>query len=218
MEGVAAQSSARLEAKPPSPEVEVVSDLGAVSKMLKPLRLEILKRLNEPASASGLARQLGLPRQRLNYHLRELERAGLLRCVEERGKGNCVERLYRASAQHFMIGPEALGRVAPPDPDPVPSSADRASWSFLVSLLAKALRQLGGLRRAADRAGQRLATVGLQSRVGFQSPAALAEFSERLTTEVARLVAEYHDETAGSRSYEIFLGSYPTPAGEEETP
>jgi len=62
---------------------------------------------------AGLARKLGLPRQRLNYHLRALEDAGLVELVEERRKGNCFERLLRATARSFVISPEALGVLGP---------------------------------------------------------------------------------------------------------
>ena len=62
-------------------------------------RLRLVRELVEPDSAAGLAKRLGLPRQRLNYHLRELEAAGLLELVEERRRGNCVERIVRAVAR-----------------------------------------------------------------------------------------------------------------------
>lgn len=197
--------------------VAVVGQLSAASAMLKPLRLEILGRLVEPGSATSLAGDLGLPRQRLNYHLRELERAGLIRCVEERPRGGFVERRYRTAARHYLIGPDALGRVAPPAPSSGERSArDRFSWSYLVALFGKGLRELGALRRRADRAGKRLATVGVQTRVGFASPGDFAEFSGRLAAAVSELVAEYHDPEG--RSYELVLGAYPTLAPSADPP
>ncbi len=209
-------SPARSDAPLRDSGVAVVGELAAASAMLKPLRLDILERLAEPGSATSLAAATGLPRQRLNYHLRELEKAGLIHCVEERPKRGCVERLYQTSARHYLIGPEALGRVAPPEPDRrARSLRDRFSWSYLVALFGKGIRDLAALRRRADSAGQRLATVGLQSRARFISPAALAEFSDRLTAEVARLTAEYHH--PDGRSYELLLATYPT-LKEERSP
>jgi DNA-binding transcriptional ArsR family regulator len=43
-----------------------------------PLRLKILAALLEPDSATGVARRMDLPRQTVNYHVRELARARLL--------------------------------------------------------------------------------------------------------------------------------------------
>ena len=66
----------------------------------------------------------GLPRQRLNYHLKALEQCGLLECVEERRKGNCTERILRATAHSFVISPDALGALGP-TPGSSPRSLQR---------------------------------------------------------------------------------------------
>src|SRR6202451_4873590 len=79
--------------------------------LLQPGRLRLLDQLTEPDSAAGLARRLGVPRQKLNYHLRELEREGFLELVEERRKGNCMERVVRAVARGFLIAPQCGDRV-----------------------------------------------------------------------------------------------------------
>ena len=42
-----------------------------------------------------LAAAIGLPRQKVNYHLRALERHGLVELVQERRKGNVTERRCR---------------------------------------------------------------------------------------------------------------------------
>ena len=63
----------------------------------------LLAELAEPASATMLAARVGLPRQKVNYHLRALERHGLVELVEERRKGNCTERVLRATAASYVI-------------------------------------------------------------------------------------------------------------------
>jgi hypothetical protein len=78
-----------------------------------------------PISASALARRLHLPRQRVNYHLRELERQGLARLVQERKVGNCTERLLQAVATRFVLSQEMLGGLAA---DPSPPAAASARW------------------------------------------------------------------------------------------
>ena len=199
--------------------IGLVDEMSAAASMLKPVRLEILERLAEPDSATGLSSRLGLSRQRLNYHLRQLEKAGLVQLVEERRKGNCTERLYRATCRHFLIAPGALGPVAPPDPEPDAAGArDRFSWTYVVAVLGRALRDLTTIRRRADRAGQRLATFALDTEVRLTSPRALAELSARLSQQIAELVAEYHDESSPQgRRYRLFLGSYPAVTKKGET-
>src|ERR671928_1337561 len=104
-------------------DVAVIEDAPAAEASLDPLRARLLAELAEPASASSLAARVGLPRQKVNYHLRELERHGLVELVEERRKGNVNERLMRATAASYVISPAALAPVAP-DPS---RSPDRRS-------------------------------------------------------------------------------------------
>ncbi len=70
-----------------------------------PLRVQIVDALHGPDSAAGLARRIGATRQKVNYHLRELERAGLVERAGERRAGNLVETLYRAGARTFLVPP-----------------------------------------------------------------------------------------------------------------
>ncbi len=63
----------------------------------------------EPICAAELARRLALPRQRVNYHVRELERAGFLRPAGRQRKRNWIEQRYVATARSYVLSPEILG-------------------------------------------------------------------------------------------------------------
>src|SRR3954463_3379815 len=107
-------------------DVTVIDDPAAAEASLDPIRARLLAELAEPGSASTLAARGGLTRQKANYHLRALERHGLVELVEERRKGNCTERVLRATAASYVISPTALAAVAPdPDREPDPRSARR---------------------------------------------------------------------------------------------
>ena len=82
-----------------------VRDAAQAAALLQPQRLRLLEGLSEPDSAAGLARRFGLPRQQVNYHLRELERVGLVELVEERRRGNCVERVVVATGEALRDQP-----------------------------------------------------------------------------------------------------------------
>jgi DNA-binding transcriptional ArsR family regulator len=191
----------------PQAAVNIVGDAARASMLLKPLRLQILERLREaPDSASGLARHLGLPRQKINYHLRELEKNGLIEQVEERKRGNCVERIVRATAQYYLISPEALGNLVT-DPGQI---QDQFSSTYLVAVAARAIRDLAVLRERAVKAGKKLPTFTLEADVRFASAAEVNAFTEELSSAVARLVTKYHDDkTKGGRLFKFIIGSYP---------
>ncbi|HYE79043.1 MAG TPA: helix-turn-helix domain-containing protein [bacterium] len=193
--------------------VEVIRAPHRAAALLHPARLRILELLDTPNSAAGLARLLELPRQRVNYHLRELELEGLVELVEERRKGNCMERVVRATAQTYLISPEALGGVGA-DPGKV---RDRFSWAYLVAVAARAIRDLGILRSRADRAQQKLATFTLETEVVFATAADRDAFAAELSASVARLASKYHNEAAPhGRRFRFFLGAYPAITKDEE--
>ena len=79
-------------------EVDVIDDPAAATVALEPVRSRLLAELAEPASAATLAARLGIPRQKVNYHLRALEAHGLVRVAETRQWGGLTERLLVASA------------------------------------------------------------------------------------------------------------------------
>lgn len=198
-----------------APAIRFVRDPQRAAALLQPLRIRMLQLLREPDSASGLARQLDLPRQRVNYHLRALEKDGLVEMVEERKKGNCVERVVRAVARSYVISPEALGELAA-DPNLV---RDRFSSAYLVATAAAAIRDLGELRARAEASGKRLATLTLESEIRFATPGDRQAFTEELSNAVARLVAKYHDdESAGGRRFKLMLGAYPAIGATKQPP
>src|SRR4030095_2548506 len=109
-------------------DVAVIDDPAAAAVSLDPVRARLLAELAAASSGALLAGGVGLARQKVNYHLRELERHGLVELVEERRKGNMTERVMRATAASFVISPSALGAV---EPDPG-RSPDRLSAPSLL--------------------------------------------------------------------------------------
>jgi DNA-binding transcriptional ArsR family regulator len=194
--------------------VEVIEDAGIAALALQPSRLEILDALREPDSAANVARRLGQPRQRVNYHLKELEKGGLVRHVEDRRRGNCVERIVQATARHYLVSPAALGPVSA-DPAAI---RDRFSSAYLVAVTARTLREVATLQEQARASGRKLPTMTVQVDVRFADPAAQSGFAEELSNAVASLTAKYHDAAAANgRTFRFAIAGYPAPP-ESETP
>lgn len=188
--------------------LSVITRPEQASALLQPERLRLLDALSEPDSAAGLARRFDLPRQRLNYHLKELERVGLLELVEERRKGNCVERVVRATARAYAISPEILGGLGRTRD----RATDRLSATFLVSIASRAIREVGALVSRAAAGGKRVATLTIDTEVRFADAAARAAFADELTDALARLTAKYHaaDAPAG-RTFRLVAAAYARP-------
>ncbi|HEY0636563.1 MAG TPA: helix-turn-helix domain-containing protein [Pseudonocardiaceae bacterium] len=191
-------------------DVTVIEDAAAAEVSLDPVRARLLAELAEPGSATALAGRVGLPRQKVNYHLRTLERHGLVELVEERRRGGLIERVLRATARSYVISPTALAAVQP-DPARAP---DRLSARWLLALAARLVRDTGSLLAGATRTGRPLATFALDGEVRFASPADRAAFAEELATAVATLVSRYHRDTG--RPHRLVLAVHPAvpPPGE----
>lgn len=204
-----------------STPIQVIQSADTAATLLSPARMRILEHLSKPDSAAGVARRLELPRQQIGYHLRELEQAGLVELVEERRKGNCIERVVRTAAQSFVISPIALGKLGSVDPaqrDPA-QQRDRFSAAYLVSLAARAIRDLAVIFSRAEKAPEkkrRVSTMALEVEIRFASAQSRNAFAEELAEHVARLAAKYHDESAeGGRKFRFFGGVYPAITREE---
>ncbi|MEZ5963464.1 MAG: helix-turn-helix domain-containing protein [Planctomycetota bacterium] len=190
--------------------IDVVADAERAVVLFDRTRLELLRALDEPRSAAALGRALDLPRQRVNYHLRELERERLVECVAERARGSVVERVYRRSGQRYVVSGAALGALSA-RPDAV---ADRFSSDYQMALASRAVEELGALQAGAAAAGQALPTLSLSVEVAFATPGERSAFAEELADSVATLVQKYHaGNDAGARTYRLYLGAYPKPRG-----
>lgn len=170
-------------------DIEVIEDPAAAEASLDPIRTRILRELVEPGSATQLAAKVGLPRQKVNYHLKTLERHGLVELVEERRRGNVTERILRATAASYLISPSALASVAP-DPH---RFSDRFSAFWLLALAGRMVQEMGQLIAGAAAARQKLATFAIDGEITFRSAADRAAFAEELGVAVTLLVDKYHD-------------------------
>jgi DNA-binding transcriptional ArsR family regulator len=189
-------------------EVDVIEDPRRAQVLLHEVRIELLEHLAEPGSAASLARRLDLPRQRVNYHLRELEAHRLIELVEERRKGNVTERIYRRTGESYTISNAALGGLGS-----VPADIqDRFSSAYQIALASRSIRELATLQTGADAARKKLPTFALDVDVRFASAARRSEFAEDLAAAVADLVRKYHDDKAANgRSFRFYAGGYPRP-------
>ena len=194
-------------------DVTVIEDPGAAEVSLDPIRARLLAELARPGSASSLAERVGLTRQKVNYHLRALESHGLVELVEERRKGNCTERVLRATAASYVISPSALAAVAP-DPSRRP---DQRSARWLLALAGRLVREVGELISAAGAAGKPVATLGIDSEIRFASAAERARFAAELAQSVNGLVAKYHDaEAVRGRDHRFVVALHPSITHEKE--
>jgi DNA-binding transcriptional ArsR family regulator len=184
-----------------------------------PLRLKILAALLEPDSATGVARRMDLPRQTVNYHVRELARAGLLARAGRRRRRHLFEQCYVATARGYILSPDLLGKLAG-DPAQVP---DTFSAKYLLGLASKLQSELARSAELAAAAGKRLATLSINTELRFTSPEQRAAFTQELQRVIFEAAGRHSSpfakadgSAAEGRPFRLVVGCYPIPPAKEE--
>lgn len=160
--------------------VGLVADASTIAAALDPLRRTLLALLDVPDSATGLAKRLGVSRQRINYHVRALEAAGLVELVEERARRGATERVVRRTADRLVVDPGALAH--PPDADP----RNRVGTMAVIGGAADAIRGVSAAAAAAGASRPRIATAATDATIRVRSPAALQSLLADLAATLAR--------------------------------
>jgi len=92
-------------------DVMLIEQAEQAAAILNPIRLEILRRSDEPRTCSELGEALGQTPQKIYYHVKVLERAGALERVEERRVRAIHEGYYRATARAYWLSAKLIGQI-----------------------------------------------------------------------------------------------------------
>ncbi len=85
-------------------ETLALTSIDQLQALAHPLRQRVLRLLGgEPRTNKQLASRLETSPGKLHFHVRELERAGLIVLVEERPKGGIIEKYYQATARNITL-------------------------------------------------------------------------------------------------------------------
>lgn len=169
------------------PTVASISDPAVAINLLDPLRARILALASEPLSASQFAERVGLPRQRVNYHVKKLKAAGLLLEAGRRDRRNLTEVLYQASASRYVVDPAALGGLAP-EPDAVP---DKMSAEHLLALASRTQGEVARAHAEASAAGRKAGVVTVDLDVRLPSGPEREAFARALEAAVSGVVERF---------------------------
>ena len=155
--------------------VHLVDDPRQAAMLAAPIRQRILEALAEPGSASTMARTLGLARQKVAYHVRQLEEHGFVELVREEKRRGCTERIVRRTAQYLVASPNVLA----PRMDPR-KLKDKFSSSYLIALASRMAQEVGEAQAIAEKAGKPLPTLSTDVEIRLRSPQEREAFAQEL--------------------------------------
>ncbi|BFT69415.1 ArsR/SmtB family transcription factor [Paenibacillus sp. P36] len=173
--------------------------------LLNPIRGEIIAQLLEPGSAAEVARTLGETAQRINYHLKALEKAGLVQRIGTRQVRNLVEVLYRSIAKTFVLA-DSLSMK----PETVQKLKDQSSLAHLVTTSERIRRDALLLMEQSD-VGEEIPSATLQLQVHLCDEHQRQAFIEEYAAMVQQLVERYAAGKDENEAYQVLLAVYPKP-------
>ncbi|MEP7215922.1 MAG: helix-turn-helix domain-containing protein [Anaerolineaceae bacterium] len=185
--------------------VLLIDDVAQADVLMRPGRADLLRRLVEPRSCTQVAEDLGSSPQRVYYHVKALEGAGLAAKVAETQARGFREGSYQAVARSYWLSPRLVQLSGGPG-----RTRDRTSRNYLLNLAEELHIEVGRLGGRIEETP----TVGLSAHVALADPSKRAEFLMELQTAIQQLAAKYGG-PASDASYRLVLACYPQINGED---
>src|SRR6185436_5723396 len=193
-------------------DVCYIEDVEQAMTLLKPLRLEILRRLDSPRTCPELAAEFEESAQKIYYHVKALQEAGLVDKVAEKRVRGTVEGYYQAKARSYWLAPKLVGAVGGARP-----ARDQASLRVLLQLAEDVIEDTGKLGSVSE-AGQHVPSLSLSAQIHLADSAQRAEFLQELQTTFQALALKYgiaqndndaDADTSKSANFRLVMMCYP---------
>lgn len=184
---------------------KTISEPRAVEALAHPIRRRVLSKLRAPNTAASIARAIGLPRQKVNYHLKELARAKLVRSAGQRLNGHLIEKLYEAVAGTFVVSP----RMAWDDERRDKALRDQISLERLVGLGEQLQQDANGLLDRAAYDNEEIPSASVEAEIRFANEEDRTAFMEEYLKALGPLLERYGARVG--REFRVALAVYPNP-------
>ena len=161
-------------------DVFYLERLDQAEALLRPGRIEILRELASPASCTDVGARLGQAPQKVYYHVKRMEQAGLVDRVAERQVRGITEGIYQASGRSYWLAPDLVGAIGQR------RAQDEMSLGFLLSLSEELQSDLA---RLAARTGDR-PSLGMSGEVRLP-PERREEFLADLRAAVQEVLTKH---------------------------
>ncbi len=194
----------------PGPGDVVLEDAAAIRALAHPARLlatELLfARRGVALTATELAAEAGLTPSAMSYHLRALERHGLV--VRAEATGDERQRPWRAAGEQVVVRSGGSGAGE--------QTANRAATDLLLgAMLERLAASLAALSARAHREDPEWRVGGLFPTTLHLSAAETAELSRELAAVVERYAARHERREPGTRTVAVTLALVPEAAPED---
>jgi DNA-binding transcriptional ArsR family regulator len=178
-------------------DVLVIDDVATLKALADPVRMRLVgEMLDRPHTVKEMAAALGVPQTRLYYHVKILEKHGLIRVVSRRTVSGIEERTYQSTARSQTVSPALGAEVAK-------TGVARALFDMVVAQLEIALEDPSPI--GDPKGSVPLLTLTKQ----FLSEEEIAEVQRRFESVMVDYEPPAGEEPpTGKREYHLFFTGY----------
>lgn len=183
----------------------VLDQIGQVAALFKPFRLELLALLDEPRTCAQLAETFQSSPQKVYYHLKILERAGLVKKVSEKRVRGIMEGYYQAAADSYFLSPRLVDQLGGEQ-----GSREQMSLGYLLGLAEQIQSDVIPLMNSnAD-----IPALGMTAQINLRDDSLRADFLEQLQAVIQSLAEKYssridNGEGASESDFQLIVACYP---------
>jgi len=194
-------------------DVLLVDSVSQAAVLLKPLRIAMLREMSEPRTCPELASRFEQSAQKIYYHVKTMQRAGLVERLGERLVNGIAEGFYRARSRSYWLSPRLVGALGGRQ-----SIEDQTSLRMLAGHAEDMLEDVGRLGEKTD-AGTHVPSLSLSVEVDLPTRDRRGAFLSELQATFEKLAQKYatseplpkdeHERPASSHTYKFTLACYP---------
>jgi DNA-binding transcriptional ArsR family regulator len=182
-------------------EVAYLERIEQAEALLKPHRLTVLKELATPSTCTELAARLDQSPQRIYYHVKRLQAAGLVRLVSEHKVRGLTEGVYQAEARKYWLSPALVGTL-----EDSARHGDDQNLARLLDLSEQVQRDIATL----DAEAARLPSIGISGDIRVL-PEQREEFLAALEASLKELFTRYGGQDGDA--FKVAIACYPMNGG-----
>ena len=162
-----------------------IETAAQAKKLLTPHRIDLLKAMLEPRTCKELAAQFEQSPQQINYHVKILEKEGLIQRVSEKRIRGTIEATYQAKARSYWLAPQLVGQIGTPQ-----QAKDQSSLRYLMSMAEEMMTDLGRLGHQSE-AGEHIPSLGLSAQIHLPQGEKRQAFLSEVQTIFQQLATKY---------------------------
>ena len=190
-------------------DVLYIEAVEQAATLLHPLRMDLLQHMEQPRTCPDLAEMFDSTPQKIYYHVKALEKAGLIEKVEERRVRGVVEGYYQARARSYWLAPHLVGQIGGGR-----AAQDQTSLRFLLNLAEEIHDDIGRLGQQSE-AGSNVPSLGLSAHIYLPDGDRRAAFLADVQVVFQRLASKYGippdemDAELIGKAFRLILAVYP---------